>query len=194
MIENVQLWQKMDTHPVFKNAKSKVSKGATHQNKKVRQVFERGEKLRRNLWRLAACLVSGWPPTPIALSQAEEGAWGDSGQRPKFFCKNYFCFHFPTQPKKQCMPMGSEYVTRQKETKCQMWNVFAKSDSFDPQECSTDPRPPSSNPTGLTVSGMRDTLSLNWDTLLPECDDTMWVYFLAKSSISKMSPSMPNIS
>jgi len=42
------------------------------------------------------------------------------------------------------------------------------------KECSTDPRPPSSNPTGLTVSGMRDTLSLNWDTLLPECDDTMY--------------------
>merc|ERR1711881_155296 len=42
------------------------------------------------------------------------------------------------------------------------------------KECSTDPRPPSSNPTGVTVSGMRDTLSLNWDTLLPECDDTMY--------------------
>jgi len=42
------------------------------------------------------------------------------------------------------------------------------------QECSTETRPPSSNPTGLTVSGMRDTLSLNWDSLLPECDDTMY--------------------
>ena len=41
------------------------------------------------------------------------------------------------------------------------------------QECSTEARPPSSNPMGLTVSGMRDTLSLNWDSLWPECDDTM---------------------
>ena len=40
------------------------------------------------------------------------------------------------------------------------------------QECSTEARPPSSNPTGLRISGIRD-LSLTWDALLPECDDTM---------------------
>ena len=43
-----------------------------------------------------------------------EGGGGESGLRPKFFCEDYFCFHFATQPQKQGMRYGPKVCEQAK--------------------------------------------------------------------------------